>query len=199
MTTAATTHADGTTSLRLRHLGIDTYQEPVIYMSADCPVCRSEGWDAETRLRVALDDRHIIATLNVLTGTLLAVDEASLSEVAWRSLGCREGDLLTVASPSPLLSFSHVRSKVYGGRLLVDDIISTARTMLATIGHLKRAALGAPLCIGVHAVFADGAYEELLSQGAARVVTCNTIRHPSNAIDLGGLIGTAVRAALGGE
>ena len=83
--------------------------------------------------------------------------------------------------------------------VLVDDIISTARTMLATLGHLKRAGLGAPLCIGVHAVFADGAYEELLSQGAARVVTCNTIRHPSNAIDLGGRIGAAARAALEGE
>ena len=110
----AITHAGGTTSLRLRRLGIDTYQEPVIYMSADCPVCRSEGWDAETRLRVALGDRHIIATLNVLTGTLLSADEASLSEVAWRSLAGREGDLVTVASPPPLLSFRHVRSKVYG-------------------------------------------------------------------------------------
>ena len=113
----AITHPDGTTSLRLRHLGIDTYQEPVIYMSKDCPVCRSEGWDAETRLRVSLSGRHIIATLNVLTGTLLAEDEASLSDVAWRSLGGREGDLLTVSSPPPLLSFRHVRAKVYGGRL----------------------------------------------------------------------------------
>ena len=82
--------------------------------------------------------------------------------------------------------------------VLVDDIISTARTMLATIGHLKRAGLGLPLCLGVHAVFAQGAYEELLSQGAARVVTCNTIGHPSNAIDLSARIATAARAALSG-
>ena len=80
--------------------------------------------------------------------------------------------------------------------VLVDDIISTARTMLATIGHLKRAGLGAPLCLGVHAVFAQGAYEALLSQGAARVVTCNTITHPSNAIDLSARIGSAAQAAL---
>lgn len=80
--------------------------------------------------------------------------------------------------------------------VLVDDIISTARTMVATIGHLKRAGVAAPLCLGVHAVFAQGAYEELLSQGAARVVTCNTIGHPSNAIDLSAWIATAARAAL---
>ena len=113
----ATTHPDGTTTLRLRRLGIDTYQEPVVYMSAECPVCRSEGWNAETRLRVALDGRQIIATLNVLTGPLLAADEASLSEAAWRSLGGREGGRLTVSSAPPLLSLSHVRAKIYGGRL----------------------------------------------------------------------------------
>ena len=68
--------------------------------------------------------------------------------------------------------------------VLVDDIISTARTMIATVGHLTRAGLRPPVCIGVHAVFAERAYEELQSAGAARVVTCNTISHPSNAIDL---------------
>jgi hypothetical protein len=36
--------------VRLRHLGIDTYEEPVIYMSQDCPVCRSEGWEASSEL-----------------------------------------------------------------------------------------------------------------------------------------------------
>ena len=115
MTAAA--HGIGDTHLRLRRLGIDTYQEPVIYMSADCPVCRSEGWDAQTRVRVAHNDHHIIATLNVLTGGLLAPDEASLSEVAWRLLSASEGDVVSVSSPPPLLSMSHVRGKVYGRRL----------------------------------------------------------------------------------
>lgn len=115
-------HGIGDTRLRLRRLGIDTYQEPVIYMSADCPVCRSEGWDAQTRVRVAHNDHHIIATLNVLTGGLLAPDEASLSEVAWRLLSASEGDVVSVSSPPPLLSMSHVRSKVYGERLTAGAI-----------------------------------------------------------------------------
>lgn len=76
--------------------------------------------------------------------------------------------------------------------VLVDDIISTARTMLATIEHLQRLSLPPPVCVGVHAVFAEGAYEALLA-GAARVVTCNTIPHPSNTIDLAPLIAAAVR------
>jgi len=71
--------------------------------------------------------------------------------------------------------------------VLVDDIISTARTMIETVGHLKNAGLRPPICIGVHGVFADKAYQDLINSGAANVVTCNTIPHESNAIDLSDL------------
>lgn len=71
--------------------------------------------------------------------------------------------------------------------VLVDDIISTARTMIETIGHLKAAGTRAPICIGVHAVFAANAYQDLLNAGAERIITSNTISHPSNAIDISGL------------
>jgi thymidine phosphorylase len=46
--------------LRLRRLGIETYQEPVIYMRSDCEVCRSEGFEAQSRVEVRLDGRSII-------------------------------------------------------------------------------------------------------------------------------------------
>ena len=71
--------------------------------------------------------------------------------------------------------------------VLVDDIISTARTMIETVGHLKKAGMRPPVCIGVHSVFADQAYQDLLDSGVAKVVTCNTIPHESNAIDLSDL------------
>ena len=78
--------------------------------------------------------------------------------------------------------------------VLVDDIISTAHTMIETIAHLKRAGLPAPVCVGVHAVMAPGAYEDLLAAGAAQVVTCNTIAHASNGIDVTALIADEVVA-----
>lgn len=81
--------------------------------------------------------------------------------------------------------------------VLVDDIISTARTMVETIEHLKRAGLATPVCIGVHAVFARAAYEELLAAGPARIVTCNTITHSSNAIDIADLLADGVRETEG--
>lgn len=80
--------------------------------------------------------------------------------------------------------------------VLVDDIISTAGTMMATIRHLRRARLAAPVCIGVHAVFADDAYEALRAAGVARVLTCNTIPHASNAIDVADVLANGVREIL---
>jgi ribose-phosphate pyrophosphokinase len=76
--------------------------------------------------------------------------------------------------------------------VLVDDIVSTAKTMIETVRHLGRAGLPPPVCIGVHAVFAPGAYDELRAAGTARVVTCNTIPHPSNEIDLSADLARAV-------
>ena len=43
---------------------IDTYQEPVVYLSADSAVCRSEGFAAQTRVWVEVGNRRIVATLN---------------------------------------------------------------------------------------------------------------------------------------
>ena len=105
--------------LRLRRLGIDTYQEPILFMSADCPVCRSEGWEALARVRVAHGEHAIVATLNVVTSDLLAADEAGLSELAWMALGASEGDQVVLTHPEPVSSLSHVRAKIYGQRL--DD------------------------------------------------------------------------------
>ena len=78
--------------------------------------------------------------------------------------------------------------------VLVDDIVSTARTMIETIAELRRVAPPPPVCIGVHAVFAERAYEDLCAAGVARVVTCNTIPHDSNAIDVNDLVAEAVHS-----
>lgn len=68
--------------------------------------------------------------------------------------------------------------------VLIDDIISTARTMIETVEHLKKAHMKPPICIGIHAVFAENAYTNLLNSGVSDIITCNTIPHVSNRIDL---------------
>lgn len=72
--------------------------------------------------------------------------------------------------------------------VLVDDIISTGRTMIETIAHLKTAGMKPPICIGVHAVFAGNAFQEIKDSGAKDIITCNTIPHESNRIDISDLL-----------
>ena len=76
--------------------------------------------------------------------------------------------------------------------VLIDDIISTGRTMLAAIRELTRQRMSAAVVVAAHAVFADGAYDELLRARPAAVVTTNTIPHPSNAIDVTELVADAL-------
>ena len=80
--------------------------------------------------------------------------------------------------------------------VLVDDIVSTARTMIETVGHLRRSGLAAPVCVAVHAVFAQRAFEDLRAAGAADIVSCDTIEHPSNRIALAPAIAASVRELL---
>jgi ribose-phosphate pyrophosphokinase len=72
--------------------------------------------------------------------------------------------------------------------ILIDDIISTGKTMVETIHYLKIMKMKSPICIGVHGIFSGDAYSELLNSGADSVITCNTIKHVSNAIDLGSIL-----------
>ena len=120
-------------TLRLRRLGIDTYTDPVLFMNRDCPIFRSEGFDARARVRVNLAERRIIATLHVVSSALLAVDEAGLSEFAWRALAATEGAHVSVAHPEPVESLSRVRAKVYGARLDVADMHAIMRDVAAGV------------------------------------------------------------------
>ncbi len=109
--------APGANVLRLKRLGIDTHHEAVVYMRADCEVCRSEGFEALAQVKVSLGPRSIIATVNMVRGDILALDEAGLSESAWKALGAAEGELVAVSHPEPLVSLAHIRRKVYGHAL----------------------------------------------------------------------------------
>ena len=72
--------------------------------------------------------------------------------------------------------------------VLIDDIISTGMTMIDTIHHLQALNLSPPICIGVHAVFAEDAYQKLVASGVDKIITCNTIPHVSNGIDISNAI-----------
>ncbi len=80
--------------------------------------------------------------------------------------------------------------------VILDDIISTGTTMVETIERLTRAGLDAPVCIGIHAVFADGACERIRRAGARAVCTCNSITHRTNGIDISSALAEQLVVAL---
>lgn len=83
--------------------------------------------------------------------------------------------------------------------VIVDDIVSSGRTAIETLGHLQQLGLPAAVCIAIHAVFAGDAYEQLLAAGAARVVSTDSIPHPSNAISTAALLAEASADLFNGE
>jgi ribose-phosphate pyrophosphokinase len=81
--------------------------------------------------------------------------------------------------------------------VLVDDIVSTARTMIAAAVQIESVRMAPPVCIGVHALFAGGGYAALHQAGVERIVSCNTVAHSTNKIDVCPAIADAVRDLLG--
>lgn len=108
-----------------------------------------------------------------------------VGEVA-RRVGCpfavlekhRHGDL-DIEQSLPDLAPLRGRTPV-----LVDDIIASAHSMAGAVRLLRSDGFAPPVCIGVHALFSGDADAVLRAAGAAHVVSCNTVPHPSNAIDL---------------
>jgi ribose-phosphate pyrophosphokinase len=90
----------------------------------------------------------------------------------------RSGDR-TVEVSMPDLSAWHGMTPV-----LVDDIVSTARTMIAAAQQIESAHMAPPVCIAVHPLFVAGAYAALHRTGIEHIVSCNTIAHSSNKIDI---------------
>jgi thymidine phosphorylase len=103
--------------LRFKNLGINTHKEAVIYMRSDCPVCRSEGFEAPARIQVRLNGNTVIATLNTIDSPLLSMEEASLSTYAIEVLQAQAGDILHLSHPRPVESLSYIRDKINGEEL----------------------------------------------------------------------------------
>lgn len=76
--------------------------------------------------------------------------------------------------------------------VLIDDIISTGHTMIEVVKDIKKIGGKRIYCICVHGLFIGNSYGKLKRLGA-RVVSCNTIPHRSNSIDVSGIIGMAIR------
>ena len=116
--------SDAHSPLRLVRAGIDTYQQPVVYMHRDCHVCRSEGFTALTRVLARSGDREVVATLNVVVDDHLELDVAALSEAAWAILQPGADAVAVFSHPEPPVSAPALRAKVFGQRLGESDFLA---------------------------------------------------------------------------
>ncbi len=80
--------------------------------------------------------------------------------------------------------------------VLVDDIISTAQTLIKSSLSLQAAGASSIIVVGIHGLFAGRAYNELSASGVQKIVTCNTVAHPSNAIDVTAFLAGAVEELM---
>ena len=103
----------------------------------------------------------------------------------------RSGDFSVSIDPAAL---EHLQS---GTAVLIDDIASSARTLIEAAELVKRSGRQAPVCAVVHAIFAGDSYERLQEVGVPRVVSTNSVAHESNAIDVSDALATAIREVLG--
>ena len=75
--------------------------------------------------------------------------------------------------------------------IIIDDIASSGRTAIETLDHLKRLGLPPAVRVVMHPVFAEDDYAQLLAAGVARIVSTDSIPHPSNTISIAGLLAQA--------
>ncbi len=160
----------------------------------------SEVYSVPSRVAHAADGIASWVRTNVRQPLLIGPDEESaqwVSDVARRAdapfvvlTKIRRGDH-DVEVSVPSLDRWRLHTPV-----LIDDIVSTARTMIAAVTQLRHTGLAAPVCIAVHAVFAQTAFEDLRVAGAAGIVSCDTIFHPSNRIALATAVAASVRELL---
>ncbi len=105
-------------------MGIDTHQEPLVYMREDCDICRAEGFNASSRVQLRVGDKRLIATLNIVDSSRLPPGHIGLSRIGINRLGVANGDRVSVNHAPVVMSFSAVRKKVYGHALSDHDIKS---------------------------------------------------------------------------
>lgn len=117
--------------LSARRALIDTYQQAVVYLRSDCPVCRAEGFEAQTQVEVCANGRRLLAILHHVKADWLAHDEAGLSEAAWDLLAVKEGQELFVHHAPPIESLRFLRAKALGRTL---DYASM-HALVSDIGH----------------------------------------------------------------
>jgi ribose-phosphate pyrophosphokinase len=93
------------------------------------------------------------------------------------------------------VKITFARTPAANHAVIVDDIASSGVTLAEAVRELRRHGVVNVDAVVVHAVFAPGALAMVRRAGARRIVSCDTISHPTNAIRTAPLFAEALRRA----
>lgn len=117
-------------TLKLRRVAIDTYHENVAFLHRDCPVYRSEGFQALSKIEIQQEDdgQPVIAVINVVDDeAITAPGELGLCEQVYDQLGVAEGSAVRIGHATPPGSLNAVHLKIAGERLDYSDYLGITR------------------------------------------------------------------------
>lgn len=104
-------------SLIVKAMGINTHQEPIVYMHKDCHICVAEGFSASARVLLRTARQQLIATLDVVENHMLDTMHIGLSNSAMQRLKVLEGETVLVEHAPQVESLRLLRKKIYGHTL----------------------------------------------------------------------------------
>ena len=110
--------------LKVKSVAIDTFKENVAYLHRDCPLYRTEGFQALMKIEIYLkkSDTPILAVLNIVDDSnIVNVDELGLSKQAFKQFDKKQGVKVSLAPAKPPLSLTAVHKKIAGETLNKDD------------------------------------------------------------------------------
>ncbi|GGD64895.1 ribose-phosphate diphosphokinase [Lacimicrobium alkaliphilum] len=80
--------------------------------------------------------------------------------------------------------------------VIIDDVISSGQTIVQTVKALQQQGFSKIDAAAVHGIFANQSDQLLKQTGIGQLVTCNTIPHSSNNVDITSLLIPAIQVCL---
>ncbi|MGB1263596.1 MAG: thymidine phosphorylase family protein [Cognaticolwellia sp.] len=106
--------------LKLKSVAIDTFKENVAYLHRDCPLYRTQGFQALMKIEIYIkgNGSPILAVLNIVDdSSIVDINELGLSTQAFSQLGKESGVNVRIAPAKPPVSLKYVHRKIAGETL----------------------------------------------------------------------------------
>ncbi len=173
---------------------VDPHLHRIQHLSVALPYCNSVAATASSAIGEFIRQQN-------LNAVLLGPDEESLQ---WVEQVAQHAGLPGLVATKQRFGDREVKvalpAYTWQGKqvVLVDDVISSGKTMIETARELLRAGASGVSAICTHALFAEGALEEMQSEGISPIWSTDAIPHTSNSIDLTPILVDALRELTGG-